>query len=409
MKSRTKLLTGMIAIMLSAVLLFVAVVTINNTSNNVNQVSASSRTIELTETAMDAQSILDEFDDAVLTTEGSTTYFEGYKSLDLNAISEIDYISDIDYEELAECTVKYNFSYNSETNIVTIAAKATLPDGSVEIDEISGVGFINDNDEIDAVMNIDGEGVLLSEMRSAGMIENCGWFSSLIKKIVKSVVVAAVTAVVVAATAAVVVATAGVAATALVAIGAGAAGSAAVVAGGAAVGVAAGALFYSTIGKAAIEAGTAIGEVIGDGAEIIIDKATNAILAFMLECIEYAATKVTEKIENTKSGEYRFIAFVGKVAYMTNMTFDKLHAVWGLRLGLSTYSSPSDAYSAACDASNFGTPRHHGLPTAANIKNYKPGIYFEHYHTHENSVTYNELGYEIKSGHACYGGFVIVN
>ena len=64
-------------------------------------------------------------------------------------------------------------------------------------------------------MNIDGEGVLLSEMRDAGMIENCGWFSNLIKSVVKI----AVAAVVVAATAAVVVATAGAAAPALVAVG----------------------------------------------------------------------------------------------------------------------------------------------------------------------------------------------
>ena len=33
-------------------------------------------------------------------------------------------------------------------------------------------------------MNIDGEGILLSEMRDAGMIQNCGWFSRLIKAII---------------------------------------------------------------------------------------------------------------------------------------------------------------------------------------------------------------------------------
>lgn len=86
-----------------------------------------------------------------------------------------------------------------------------MPDGSIEIDKISGVGFINDDGEIDAVMNVDGEGILLSEMRDAGMIENCGWFSSLIKVIaVAAVVVAAV---------ATVVATAGTAAPAVVAAG----------------------------------------------------------------------------------------------------------------------------------------------------------------------------------------------
>lgn len=401
MKSRTKLFTGIIAIMLSVVLLFVTVVAVSNTSNKSMQVLANSRTIELSETAIDAQSLLDEFDNAVLTTEGTTTYFEGYKPLDLEAVSEIDYISDVDYEELAECTVKYNFSYDYESNIVTIAAAATLPDGSIEIDEISGVGFINDNGEIDAVMNIDGEGILLSEMRDAGMIENCGWFS----KLIKAVVSVAVAAVVVAATVAVVVATAGAAAPALVAAGVGAVGSATI---GVGAGIVAGAIFYTTIGRAAIEAGTAIGQVIGDGAEYIIETATNTLLAFLLEGVEYAATKVTEKINDTQPGQYRFIAFVGMVAYITNMQFDELHAVWGLRLGLSTYSLEDDAYLAAYEASNSGRIRYHAKPTADQIKNYKPGIYFDHYHTYENSVTYDVKGYEIKSGHACFGDFVIV-
>lgn len=215
MKTRTKLLTGIIAILLSCVLLFTCVVLSNNTNNS--QVSANSRTIELSQSAVDAQSVLNEFDDATLTREGSTVYFEGYKPIDKNVLTEIDYISETDFEELENCTTKYNFSYNSETNIVTIAATATLADGTVEVDEISGVGFINDKDEIDAVMNIDGEGILLSEMRDAGMIQNCGWFASLIKKVAIAVAVVAT----VVAVAAVVVATAGAAAPALVATGVG--------------------------------------------------------------------------------------------------------------------------------------------------------------------------------------------
>ena len=55
--------------------------------------------------------------------------------------------------------------------------------GEMEIDNITGVGFINENNEIDAVMNIDGEGILLSDTRNAGMIQNCGWFAKLVKGI----------------------------------------------------------------------------------------------------------------------------------------------------------------------------------------------------------------------------------
>lgn len=68
-------------------------------------------------------------------------------------------------------------------------------------------------------MNIDGEGLLLSEMQDMGIIQNCGWFKKLFKKVVKVVAVAAA----VVAVAAVVVATVGSAAPAVVAVGIGAA------------------------------------------------------------------------------------------------------------------------------------------------------------------------------------------
>ena len=47
-------------------------------------------------------------------------------------------------------------------------------------------------------MNDEGESVLLSEMQNAGMIENCGWLSRLIKAAAVTTVTSAATAVVVA-------------------------------------------------------------------------------------------------------------------------------------------------------------------------------------------------------------------
>lgn len=208
----------MLSVLLSGITLFSAVTIGKRTQTQTVAVAEPiTRTVALSETCVEAESILEEFDNASLTTEGATTYFEGFKTLDLNSYSMIDYISEDDLETLEDTTVKYNFSYNSETNIVTIAAAAELPDGSIEIDEIQGVGFINDDGDIDAVMNVDGESLLLSEMREAGLIENCGWFSKLVKKVAKVVTVAAVVVV----AAAVVVATAGAAAPAVVAAGVG--------------------------------------------------------------------------------------------------------------------------------------------------------------------------------------------
>ncbi len=47
-------------------------------------------------------------------------------------------------------------------------------------------------------MNVNGEGILLSEMRDAGLIQNCGWFSNLLKTVATVVAVAAVVVAVVA-------------------------------------------------------------------------------------------------------------------------------------------------------------------------------------------------------------------
>ncbi len=396
MKTKTKIVTGIISIILSCVLFF----TVAAINPNTNQVAgASTRTVRLAQTAVDAQSLLNEFDDAKLTQSGTTTYFEGYKALEAEKLSEIDYISEDNFEEIENCKVRYNFSYDTESNVVTVAASTTLADGSIEIDEIHGVGFINDNGEIDAVMNVDGEGVLLSEMRSAGLIENCGWFSRLIKKVVKAVVVVAAVAAVVVASAAVMVATAGVAAPALVAVGVGTTAAYGV---GAAVGIVAGAIFYSSMINAAIQAGTAVGEFIGNGLEVIIDKASEAIMAFCFDNIEYLMQKATLQniAEYQESGKI-YLSAIGNNSntYISSISVSKTVAVWFMRvtkytnyvsyIGTGIYTwDEDDAYSIAMDASEPGkSPKYdapHGKSTSTKL-------YFEHWHDSDHR------------GHAFYG------
>ena len=141
------------------------------------------RTVNLSNGQLDCQSAFENFDSYELKTVGTTTTFTGYQTLDVSSLQEIDNLSETDIENISNCQVFYEFSYDVESNIVTIYAYMSNELGELEMDKISGVGFINENDEIDAVMNIDGEGILLSEMRNAGMIQNCGWLSKLIKKV----------------------------------------------------------------------------------------------------------------------------------------------------------------------------------------------------------------------------------
>ena len=185
------------------------------------------RNIEINKNEIDYQSILDEFEDSKLETKGALTTFEGYKTLNLAELDGFDLVSDTDIED-TEVSVKYNFSYDDETNIVTLSAELKDELGEIHIDTLTGTAFINEDGETDAVMNVDGESILLSEMQDAGMIQNCGWFSKLFKKIV--IAVAAV--VVVAAVAATIVATAGAGLGACIVAGAIAGGVTGAVAGG---------------------------------------------------------------------------------------------------------------------------------------------------------------------------------
>ena len=180
-------------------------------------VFANERTISLSNSMIDYQSVLNEFDNSKLITDGSLTTFVGDKQLDAKIFEEIDNVGKKDINSPSEFIVSYKFTYDSISNIVTLYAEMKNDLGEIEIDTITGIGFINEQGEIDAVMNIEGDGILLSEMRDAGIIQNCGWFSRLIKKVTK--VIAVTAAVVVAA--AVIVSTAGAAAPALVAAGVG--------------------------------------------------------------------------------------------------------------------------------------------------------------------------------------------
>ena len=175
------------------------------------------RDINLKSKQVDVQSILNKFTDVEMEKDNERILFEGTQKLDPNLLKEIDNLSGEEVNKLKSVDVRYSFKYDMVTNTVTLKATMYLPDGTVKVDTITGVGFINDANEIDAVMNVDGEGVLLSEMRNAGLIDNVGWFSRVIKKIAKVVAVVAVTVAAVAA----VVATAGAAAPAVVAAGIG--------------------------------------------------------------------------------------------------------------------------------------------------------------------------------------------
>ena len=230
---------------------------------------------------------------------------------------------------------------------------------------------------------MDGDYVLLSELQDAGLIENCGWFKKLIKKVVKIAVVAVTVVAVAATTAAVVVATAGAAAPALVAAGVGVTTSAGL---GAAAGMAAGALFAMTVGQAAIQAGTAISEPIAEGVSQVVDKATGAIISIIAKGVEYVTIAVTSTLIYELEKNSYHLAIIGKednVVYISKLPIDRVLATWAMRIKMDIYTFYSEnAYQVAKDAGDGIVPQwdaaHRYVP---NTNILKSGIFFDHWHT----------------------------
>ena len=232
------------------------------------------RNVELNAIELDYSSIINQFENAKVTKEGSVTTFEGYQTLDASLFEDLDNVSESDIESSIGCQIKYNFTYDSEANIVTLSA--IMENGEkLEIEEIYGSAFIDENGRLDAVMDFDGEYVLLSEMQDMGLIKNCGWFSRLFKKVVKAVVAVAAVAVCVA--------TAGAGVAAVIAIGA---------AVGAAESVATQLLETGKVSLGAVLVDTALGAIPGGtGAKTVAKESIKA-------GAEIAAKKATKVVTN---------------------------------------------------------------------------------------------------------------
>lgn len=152
-----------------------------------NVTTLATRTIELEKEQTDFQSAFDLFENTILETNANITTFEGTKKFNLLDFAELDLVSETGIEEEVEMEVKYHYYYDSEANIITLTATIIDEEGNAIIDSMSGVPYVDENGNLDCVFDCDGELILLSELQDAGMIENCGWFKNLCKKVSSAV------------------------------------------------------------------------------------------------------------------------------------------------------------------------------------------------------------------------------
>ena len=144
---------------------------------------------------------------------------------------------------------------------------------------------------------------------------------------------------------------------------------------GAAAGVAVGGLFALTVGAAAIQAGTAIAEPLGEGAERIVDKLTGRIIELVFDNIRYAVKELTDAVRYEMENGLYWLAIAdttsGKM-YVSTIVVTISVASSAMKVGISCYTPYfADAYNVAKNASNGLIPVHD--------EGHDVG-YFNHYH-----------------------------
>lgn len=283
----------------------------------------------------------DVFDNTSIEQDDSVTRLIGYKTIDKDLLTELDLISyETSFDD--ELTIKYEFSYDYEINIVTV--KAVLSeDNTTFIDTIYGSAFVNDDGELDAVMYLDGDYILLSEMQDRGLIVNCGWFSKMLKKVA---VVAACAAAVVA-----------VAAVTVCSCGVGGAVVAGLTAGAVAGGLTGEVVSYQETGKiqpTAVLAGVGVGAAVGAVTGYVAGSVTYAVTSTpaglgTIDSSSYYSTLSDGQIKNYASAaannENSMSTYIGKYIDGSSNSYDTIaKSNNGCYFYLSNYDSLSSSY-----------------------------------------------------------------
>lgn len=111
--------------------------------------------------------------------------FTGYNEVFLSDLYEFDLVSKASLDRKVQ--TKYDCVYDYNNELVTINVTLYDANKTTIIDSMQGDLIKNNKGEFDVVFNIDGERLLLSEIKYNGTIDNVGFFSSL-KRLWKSTV-----------------------------------------------------------------------------------------------------------------------------------------------------------------------------------------------------------------------------
>ena len=195
MRTRTKVITSIIALVLSAVLLLA----VSNNANNglvVGKKNVLTRSMEVT-IAPEYETYLSDFKEKSLEYNENEVAFNGVMEYNEQVLSTFDKVAlaeDIDTEQR---NIIYDCSFDMESMQFTFSAMLLDENQNViELDEMVTDAFVTETGQLDAYIDIDGETYLLSDYVSTSAIDEClfGWLKALIKVVVVIVVVYVVVA-----------------------------------------------------------------------------------------------------------------------------------------------------------------------------------------------------------------------
>ena len=168
-------------------------------SNNINYNKPVIRNIELTHKEVDYHSFFNDLKDQEINLDRSknTIEYKATKELDANLFNEIDFVNYAPNKNKVE--FDYQMKYDANENKFNLSISAKTNKGKV-IDNWEGTPFVKENKDIDIVFATDNGLIYLSDLEEKGLINNCGWFSKLFRKIAKVAIVVAAVATVVAIT-----------------------------------------------------------------------------------------------------------------------------------------------------------------------------------------------------------------
>ena len=164
----------------------VVILGLSSCGNNKECIQTPVRDVEITSSQINSETCYKEFDYYQYDLVDEKVVFNGYNTINISDLYDLDLVSNNNIDD-STITTKYICNYDYLNGVVSLSI-ALVEDEDLEIlDTIYGVICMNENLEFDVSFDVEGEIVLLSELSNIEIVENCGFFKKVVKKVKQKV------------------------------------------------------------------------------------------------------------------------------------------------------------------------------------------------------------------------------